>query len=161
MGAPPESDPVREWIDSLDEVEVRDQLQALVRQQLQIQDELGQMSRQMLRRIGQIAQERFELGATQMRRRRSIPEAHLPIAGVPAPVGKKSQVLRAMGQHSRFKVWTAHEIRDDLVRYGWMTSEKRDFASLLSTISRMAKDEYIHRVGRGLYRFAPPEEREE
>ncbi len=63
-----------------------------------------------------------------------------------------------MGQHDRLRVWTARELHDALVHYGWMRDSERTYASLLATLSRMVKEGMIHRPERGLYSIAPPED---
>lgn len=161
MPMPDVTDPIREWIDSLDEAAVRERLATITAELVQLQAE-QQLAMQALR----LKVQQALIGAEDTRARgrrvgKAIPEAHLPIEGVPAPVGKTAQVLRAMGQHDPLRQWTTYEIRDDLVRYGWTTDSDGDFASLLSTLSRMVKEGMIHRAGRGLYMIAPPEDLEQ
>jgi hypothetical protein len=131
---------LRAWIDSLSEAQTRDLLERFARAAHELRNvELPQLA---------------DGGHTG----KAIPEAHLPIQGVPPPVGKTAQVLRAMGQHDRLRVWTARELHDALVHYGWMRDSERTYASLLATLSRMVKEGMIHRPERGLYSIAPPED---
>jgi hypothetical protein len=151
-------DPIRDWIDSLDETALGEWIAALTAKLNEVQAEYDLAMQAFQMKTRQALMDSAEHRRRRYRIGRAIPEAHLPIEGVPPPVGKTAQVLRAMGQHDRLRVWTTYEIRDDLVRYGWATSSDGDFASLLSTLSRMVKEGMIHRRGRGLYMIAPPEE---
>jgi hypothetical protein len=131
-------DPVSDWLDSLGTEGMRALLEPIVRKAVEL--------------------ELVELPNAPTKRGQAIPEAHLPIQGVPQPVGKTAQTLRAMGQEDRLRVWTAREILDALIGYGWTTDGEREYASLLSTLSRMVKEGMIHRPERGLYSIAPPDE---
>lgn len=145
-------DSIREWVDSLSDAEARDELEKLTRRL----DTLAETVRARHDEL-RIYLDRT-IASLEVQRGPAIPEAHLPATGVPPPVGKSAQVVRAMGQHDRLRVWTAKELRGELIGYGWMTDSMGEYPSLLSTLSRLVKEGAIHRPERGLYCLAPPHE---
>jgi hypothetical protein len=82
-----------------------------------------------------------------------VPEAHRGLGG-PAPTGKVEAALRVLGAHGD-RDWTARAIGDKLVSLGWMEDTEKDYDSLASTMSRLAKERKIHRPRRGVYRLRP------
>jgi len=92
------------------------------------------------------------------------PEAHVPLDG-PPPTGKTAAVLRILGSNPN-RTWKSQEIRQIMVERGWMSADDKDYASLMSTLSRMSGNgvgttpTQIYRPARGHYRLGPPTESE-
>jgi hypothetical protein len=161
MPQPPQLAAIGTWIDSLDEAQVQERIQALSAeiavlsgeyQWLQRALELKQQWRTAIAQ-GQVPVETAApAGGTRVMV--AVPEAHFPLDADPPPRGKTAAVLRVLGSDPQRK-FSSQTIRDYLVERGWMTAEEGDYASLLSTLSRMTTDRQIRRIGRGIYRLAP------
>lgn len=86
---------------------------------------------------------------------RAVPEAHFPLDGGPPVRGKTDAVLRVLGSEPD-REWMSIEIGEQLIMRGWMEDSESDYASLLSTLSRLYSEGRIHRPHRGHYRLSPP-----
>jgi len=146
------------WIDSLDDEQVRARIQVL-------SDEIATRSAeyQWLQRALELKQQwRTAIAQGQLPVEAAapdapsamvaVPDAHFPLDGGPTPRGKTEAVLRVLGSDPQ-RGFSSQVIRDMLVDRGWMTADEGDYASLLSTLSRMATEHQIYRLARGIYRL--------
>jgi hypothetical protein len=84
----------------------------------------------------------------------AVPEAHLGLEA-PSPESRTEAVLRILGT-AVFQPWTTQMIAEVMAEQGWMPNDESTRASIASTLSRLVADGRIHRLTRGQYQLAPP-----
>jgi hypothetical protein len=94
--------------------------------------------------------------AQSRRRMRAVPEAHIPLDSDIPVRGKTDAALRVLGSDPD-REWNGIEIGDQLIKRGWMEDSEGEYASLLSTLSRLYSEGRVHRPYRGHYRLSPPD----
>jgi hypothetical protein len=160
-------DPIASWIVALDETgaemllhDLDAQIQALHEKRKWIVDALALKKRWTQAQSPQATAPSNEPSSVPSQPRMiPVPDAHIPLDFESPPRGKTAAVLRILGSEPD-REWSTQAIRDMMVERDWMTTEDKDYASLMSTLSRMSTDsgsgQMIYRPSRGHYRLSPP-----